>query len=104
GPEVVARPLDLVSVKGKQQGFLAYELLGLRGAVAPDVEGLVNSYTAALDRYRRQDWDGAIQRFGEVLRLRSDDVPSQHMIARCRGYQAKPPPADWDAVHRLANK
>src|SRR5581483_11948951 len=104
GPGEVARPLDLVSVKGKKQAFLAYELLGLRGAVAADVEEMVHSYAEALDRYRGRDWDEAIRRFGDVLRLRPDDVPSQGMIARCRGYKEKAPPAEWDAVNRLSEK
>ena len=104
GLEVVARPLDLVSVKGKRQAFLAYELLGLRGGVAPDVEDMVKSYAEALDRYRHRDWDEAIRRFGDVLRLRPDDLPSQCMIARCRSYKEKSPPAEWDAVNRLSEK
>jgi adenylate cyclase len=100
----VARPLDLVSVKGKKQAFLAYELLGVRGAVAADVEEMVHSYAAALDRYRARDWDEAIRYFGDVLRLRPDDVPSRNMISRCRCYKDKAPPVEWDAINRLSEK
>jgi len=93
-----------VWVKGKRQAFLAYELLGLRGGVAPDVKDMFESYAEALDRYRHRDWNEAIRRFGDVLRLLPDDVPSQHMIARCRSYKEKSPPAEWDDVNRLSEK
>jgi adenylate cyclase len=104
GTGVVARPLDWVSVKGKKQAFLAYELLGMRGEVEPDAAEMIGLYAEALEHYRQQDWDRAIKLFGQVIRLRPEDMPSQRMIARCRAYQEKPPDEAWNGVHRLSEK
>jgi adenylate cyclase len=104
GPDVVARQLDWVSLKGKKQPLLVYELLGLRTETMPGVQELVEVYGQALERYRKQDWELAIKLFGEVIRLCPDDVPSQLMIARCQAYQQQPPDEDWDGVHRLSEK
>ena len=35
---IVVRPIDWVSVKGRTEGVLVYELIGLKGEVARDVE------------------------------------------------------------------
>ena len=55
-------------MKGKELPVLAYELLGLRGQVAPEVEEMVQVYSDGLARYREQKWDQAIERFAEVQR------------------------------------
>jgi len=104
GTEVVARPLDWVSVKGKKQALLVYELLGLRAETRPDAQEIAGIYGQALERYRQQEWELAIELFSQVNRLRPDDEPSHLMIARCRAYQQQPPNEDWDGVHRLSEK
>jgi adenylate cyclase len=104
GPEVVARRLDWVSLKGKKQPLLVYELLGLRTEARPEAQELADMYGQALERYRQQDWEHALKLFGAVIRLRPDDVPSQLMSARCRAYQQQPPNEDWDGVHHLSEK
>src|SRR5262249_44757970 len=63
---VVARPLDWVSVKGKQTGVLVYELLGLKGETDAALVELASLFGAALQAYRRQEWDEAIRGFEQV--------------------------------------
>ncbi|MBY0526966.1 MAG: adenylate/guanylate cyclase domain-containing protein [Gemmataceae bacterium] len=104
GQDVVARPLDWVSVKGRTRALEVYELLGLRGTVAPEMEAAAQVYAEALKRYRQQDWQHAIELFGEVTRQRPQDPPSQRMLARCRTYLADPPGENWDGVYRPSEK
>jgi adenylate cyclase len=102
--KVVGRPLDWVSVKGKTEAVLVYELLGLKGEVDKESEDLADLYARALALYRRQDWDAALGLFEEVVRLRADDGPARQMIARCHSYRAQPPGESWNGVHRMESK
>jgi adenylate cyclase len=101
---VVARPLDWVSVKGKTQAVLVYELLGLEGEVNREDEDLADVYGQALTRYWAQDWSGARQLFEQALRLRPGDLPGRQMIARCEKFQLQPPGDNWDGVFRMEAK
>jgi adenylate cyclase len=101
---IVARPLDWVSVKGKTEAVLVYELLGLKGEAAPGCEELVKVHADALKCYRCRDWAGAIERFQQALTLRPEDDPASILLDRCRGYQASPPGEDWDGVHHMTSK
>jgi adenylate cyclase len=102
---IVARPLDWVSVKGKTEAVLVYELLGLKGESPGDeVEELAALFAGALAQYRRQSWTEAAGLFEKVLERKPEDAPAREMLRRCRDYQAQPPPADWDGVHRMKEK
>jgi adenylate cyclase len=101
---VVARPLDWVSVKGKANGVLVYELLGLKGETAPELEELAARFGEALGKYRGQDWAGAASLFETLLVRWPDDTPSREILERCKRYQEQPPGADWDGVHHMESK
>jgi adenylate cyclase len=101
---VVARPLDWVSVKGKSEAVLVYELLGLKGQLEPEAESLAELYAKALALYRAQDWDRTIQLFEQILRAQPQDAAARLMRGRCQGYQATPPGPQWDGVHRMHEK
>lgn len=100
---VLARPIDLVSVKGKSEAVLVYELLAMDDS-NPELAELARLQTVALEHYCEQDWPAALSLFEQVLNLRPDDPPSLQMIARCRQYQEVPPDADWDGVFRMTTK
>jgi len=101
---IVARPIDWVSVKGKSEAVLVYELLGLKGEVGLDMEEFAELFGRALQAYRRQDWTGALELFGTALKQRPDDEPVREMVRRCEMYRAEPPGTDWDGVHRMTSK
>ena len=103
-PRVVARPLDWVSVKGKNAGVLVYELLGLKDEVSQRAVDLAEAYALALAGYRNQDWARAIGLFEQVLQIQPEDRPAHQMIQRCRAYQATSPGDRWDGIYRMADK
>lgn len=102
-PGILARPLDVVSVKGKSQPVLVYELLDKDASDAQLVE-LAQRHTLAWQQYRAQDWEAAIKGFEQVLVLKPDDAPAQLALHRCREYQKNPPGRNWDGVLRMETK
>ena len=101
---VIARPVDWVSVKGKTEGMLIYELLERKDRASPELIERVDLARRALEHYRRRDWQTAIDYFERIIALYPDDGPSKVLIARCREFLESPPPADWDGIHRMVNK
>jgi len=101
---IVARPLDWVSVKGKNTAVLVYELLGLKGETPPEQEEMAEKFAAALNAYRRREWTEALRGFEDLLRRWPTDAPSREMKRRCEGYREQAPPADWDGVHHMESK
>ncbi len=70
GNGFLLRELDKVQVKGRRQALRIYELLGVASATLPgDQAQMLSLYASAMEAYRRQRWDGAMERFGECLAL-----------------------------------
>lgn len=93
------RELDLVRVKGRAQALHIYELIGVVDMpLADEHRQLLDLYEAGLASYRRRDWDGALELFGQCLALSPQDRPSLLMQQRCRVYRDKPPRPDWDGT------
>jgi adenylate cyclase len=102
--DVVARPLDWVSVKGRATPVLIYELLGMRSEMEPEEAELVDMYGQALEDYRARRWSDCMRQLDEVLQLCQDDAPARLLMGRCRDYLTNPPPVDWDGVHHMTEK
>jgi adenylate cyclase len=99
---IVARPLDVVAVKGKKQGVRVYELMAKAGdAAAAKVAALS---TTALDAYLARDFTAAAAAWDEVLALRPGDRAATLMRDRATAYVATPPPDDWNGVHVATSK
>ena len=101
---IVARPLDWVSVKGRSEAVLVYELLGLKGEVTGDMEELTGRYAEALAEYRRQNWEEAVRLFEGVWQRWPEDGPTREMLLRSQTYRQQPPGPAWDGVHRMLGK
>jgi len=97
------RRLDRVAVKGRHQGTLVCELLGLRGAVAADILAARDVYESALDMYFGGDFRRAAELFSRAAQLRSDDLAARIMRDRCPDLAADPP-AEWNGIHVMHEK
>jgi adenylate cyclase len=101
--QFVAREVDRIRVKGKQQPVVIYELLAPiseRDRYAP----LLQQFNAALDAYRRQEWKEASAKFAELLSAYPDDGPTQVLLQRCGEFLEVPPHAGWDGVYVMKSK
>jgi adenylate cyclase len=103
GDEFEWRLLDRVAVKGRRQGTLVCELLGLRGEVAADILEARDVYETALKAYFAGDFERAAELFDRASRLRSGDFGAKSMRDRSLALAADPPVA-WDGIHVMHEK
>ena len=104
GDRFECRRLDHVAVKGKQEAYWIYELLGRSGEVDAQILESVKHYDRGLELYLKRRWQEAGARFQTALALRPGDRASEFLIARCETYQEDPPPEDWGGVYAIQQK
>ncbi|ARN85352.1 adenylate/guanylate cyclase domain-containing protein [Candidatus Nucleicultrix amoebiphila] len=105
----LARPLDVVAVKGKNRGIKIYELIGLMGddpVLLPTEEQteFCKLFTKAFQVYLEKRWDEAIRIFQEIVTKFGQDQTAVMYIKRCKEFKKKAPPKDWDGVVHLKSK
>ncbi|CAN5557039.1 adenylate/guanylate cyclase domain-containing protein [soil metagenome] len=98
GDQIVARPIDVVAVKGKKQGVRLYELLALAADHNAAAEALAALSTRAIEAYLVRDFTGAVAAYDEVLATRPDDAAAILMRDRALAFVAAPPPPEWNGV------
>jgi adenylate cyclase len=101
---IVARPVDLVAVKGKHLGVTVYEPLCLATDEDPQARTIADLAEQAFAMYRQRRFEDAAEAFARLGTLRPDDRAAAVLEARCRGYLASPPPDDWTGVHVATEK
>jgi adenylate cyclase len=102
--QFVARPLDLVSVKGSAKGVRIYELMAETSGADEHVREIARFAATALDLYLARRWDEARAWYGKILELDPADRPAGIIYERCRLYLENPPPFDWSGIHRFDSK
>ncbi|GHS92391.1 adenylate/guanylate cyclase domain-containing protein [Alphaproteobacteria bacterium] len=103
------RPVDVVSVKGKEEGTAIFELVGQMAGdshLLPSKEevDLCERFTQGFKLYREQRWGEAI-RFFETLRA---DFPQDYLtglfLERCLAFKDNPPKRNWNGIFVLTQK
>ena len=82
--DIVARRLDAVAVRGKEEQVPIYELLAMRDETgqAPGFEW-VSMFDKAMVAYHAGRWNEAIRHFNAVIELRPEDAPALLFRERC---------------------
>lgn len=93
------RTLDLVRVKGKNNGVELIQIL--ETPMSQDAIGLFDQARAL---YAQQKWDEAIVIFTKVLELLPTDGPTKMYIERCKRFKVFSPGQDWDGVFEMRSK
>ncbi len=101
---VVARPIDVVAVKGKQRGVRVFELLALVSDNDSEAVAIADAATRALAAYLDRRFQEAIAAWDENLAKRPADKASQIMRERALHYAASPPPSEWSGVSYATEK
>jgi adenylate cyclase len=98
------RPLDIVKVKGKNNGVEIFELI--HTDIPP--EG-IEMFAKGRELYLERKWDESIAQFkksSEILKTSTgkDDLPCRMYIERCETFKETPPPSDWDGSWVMTSK
>jgi adenylate cyclase len=101
---VVVRRIDRVAVKGRNQGKVIYELVGLPGEVDQRVEEKIVCYEAALEAYFKGKFSEAVLGFRTVLNRDPEDPASLAMLERSQRYLTQPPPDNWGGISTMDSK
>jgi adenylate cyclase len=101
---MVARPLDKVSVKGKEASVVIYELIGRRRDVSAVRREVAERHARAFTLYLERKWSEAISLLRARLAEHPGDEPSKLLLERCKRWAATPPPSDWDGTERMTTK
>jgi adenylate cyclase len=101
--QFVAREVDNIRVKGKNKPVTIYELLATSDEAAK-YDDLLTIYNCALENYRAGNWIEAAGSFGEIMRTRPLDGPTQVLLQRCIEFIDEPPPPGWDGVYVARSK
>ncbi len=102
---VIARPLDLIVVKGKTEPVAVHEVLGMVGDnLPPERLQILEMYKKGLQHYRSREWQQSMDLFEKVLEIDLDDYPSYLYLERASIYLKTPPPPEWNGVFILRTK
>ncbi len=105
----LARPLDIVAVKGKSECIEIYELVG----ITKDEPSLLPSknqiafctlFSKGYKLYKEKRWDEAIEIFREIHKKFGEDYTAHMYINRCKDFKKNPPPPDWNGIFVLKEK
>ena len=109
GDHILARPLDVVAVKGRKKGEKIYELMAL--AAGPEEllastaqRDLCRATEMAFAAYQERRWDDAETLYRRLKDVAPEDCLADLFIARCRDYQTAPPPVDWSGIQEMTSK
>jgi adenylate cyclase len=103
-PDIEAREVDLLRVKGKHEPVVVYELLARKGALDAGKQEVVAIYLRGLTSYKARDFERASRDFEAALKLDPLDGPSKVYVKRSQEFLVHPPPPDWDGVYELRSK
>jgi adenylate cyclase len=98
------RRVDRVRVKGKSRAVEVYELLGRTGHVSEERLQFARHYEEALDAYRSRLFGEAIFRLEALEAEHADDLSVTRLLELSRGFDAEPPPEDWDGASNFFEK
>jgi adenylate cyclase len=98
------RRLDKISVKGRHEGIMIYELYSEKGEIEKSQRKLFAYYEKGLEYYFNRNFSEALKYFDAVLKYQATDGPSRVMRERCLRYKAAPPPEGWNGTFVLNKK
>ena len=105
GGALITRLVGRVQVVGRARAVAIHELLGLQGeATRPGREAL-DVFAEALTAYYARRFREAADAFTRVRELcGGTDGPSDLYLGLIAGYEAEPPPGEWDGVLLMTTK
>jgi class 3 adenylate cyclase len=105
------RQLDKITVVGKSEPIVVYELLARKGMLTEELRRLLERYGEGLNYFYGREWDKAIGVLQEADLLEpfraitpKNLTPSKKIITYCEMYKVHPPAPEWEGVITLTSK
>jgi len=99
------REVDLIRVKGQTKPIAMFEALDYHSdETFPNMAATLAAFEKGVARYRKREWQSAIDCFAQALQANPNDAPSQLYIERCEYYLADPPDDSWDGIWTMKEK
>ncbi len=103
--QMLLRPIEKVSVKGKTQSSLIFELLGLKSEASANTLQALTVYEKALSLFQNRQFAEAAKVFAEAnLLFGGNDSVSQILIQQSEEFQRTPPPDNWNGTIVMREK
>jgi len=100
----LTRELGKFLLAGKSKPTVVHELLSLVEESIEKQRRLCAIFEKALNAYRKQSWDEAIDIFYESTKIKKDDGPSIFYLELCKKYRDNPPGEMWDGLVHVNKK
>jgi len=101
--DLVTRKLGEFLLAGKSKPVVVHELVCQKGDCSEQQRNICMIFAGALDAFRRQSWDEAIEKFLTSIKY-GDDGPSRFYLGLCERYKNNPPGESWDGVIHMGKK
>lgn len=101
---LLTRELGTFRLKGKIKPIVIHELLCRIEQCDDELKSACAVFAGALDAFRRQSWDEAIEKFRQSIDILGEDSPSLYYIGLCEDYKKNPPGEPWKGVVRMDKK
>jgi adenylate cyclase len=98
------RELGKFLLAGKSKPIVVFELISRTEESSEHQSNLCGLFTEALNAYRRQSWEEAIEIFREVMAIHGEDGPAAFYVKRCEEYRENPPGERWNDIVYLDKK
>ena len=108
-PDLIAREIDKVKVKGKDVAVTIYEPLAFeteRNTLSADTMTALDLFHTALSAYRAQQWDEAHTQFTFLLNQypNTGEVLYSVYLERISFLRDNPPGEQWEGIHTFTKK
>jgi adenylate cyclase len=105
-PDLIAREVDKVRVKGKDIAVKIFEPLGFEGTVPEEKLAALKLFERALQAYRNQEWNEAQAQFEFLLNNHrtTGEVLYELYLERIEHLRDNPPGNNWDGSFTFTKK
>jgi adenylate cyclase len=100
----LTRELGKFRLKGKIQPVVIHELLCRAEEADEKLRNACAAFAGALDAFRRQSWDEAMEKFQLTAETTEKDGPSLFYLELCGQYKTSPPEGTWAGVVNMDKK
>ncbi len=100
----LTREIGKFLLAGKSKPLVLYELICRMKDSDQQQKSLCVFFSDALDTFKKQSWEEAINKFNELIKSFGEDGPSLFYLKLCKQYMEKPPGETWNEVVCIGNK